>query len=221
MNTLKRLARSLSRWPLLMFASVLFMSPLQAQQSDENEADDEYIEEIIITGSRIPRAGFDTLMPAIVLDSEFIQERGFTDIASALNEIPAFGVPGNSTQGTQDSFSVGQNFVNFFGLGSQRTLTLVNGRRFVSSNSPSLFVGANAGLQVDLNVIPTSLIDRVETIAVGGAPIYGADAIAGTVNVIMKTDYEGFDVKTSYGASAEGDLEETEFAFTWSANSSG
>ncbi len=170
MNTLQRRVRSLTGWLLLLFASVLFMSPLQARQSAD-AADEEYIEEIITTGSRIPRAGFDTLMPAIVLDSEFIQERGFTDIASALNEIPAFGVPGNSTQRNQSSFSVGQNFVNFFGLGSQRTLTLVNGRRFVSSNSPSLFVGANAGLQVDLNVIPASLIDRVETIAVGGAPI--------------------------------------------------
>lgn len=210
MNTQKLLA---------LLASIILASPLQAQQPDTNREGVEEIEEIIITGSRIPRAGFDTLMPAIVVDAEFIKERGFTDIATALNEIPAFGVPGNSTEGGQSSESVGQNFVNFFGLGSQRTLTLVNGRRFVSSNSPSLFVGANAGLQVDLNVIPASLIERVETIAVGGAPIYGADAIAGTVNVIMKRDFEGFEFKTSYGISSESDMDETEFALTWGANS--
>lgn len=215
MTTSKRELRTLRRW-LLMAASALFLSPVQAQESDDMESE---LEEITVTGSRIPRAGFDTLMPAIVVDAQFVEDRGFTDIASALNEIPSFGVPGNSTEGTQGQFSVGQNFVNFFGLGSQRTLTLVNGRRFVSSNSPALSVNANPGLQVDLNVIPASLIDRVETIAVGGAPIYGADAIAGTVNVIMKQDFEGFDINTSYGASAEGDMNETEFGFAWGANS--
>ena len=216
MNIGKRRLRSTKAWPLLL-ACPFFISPAQAQES-ASEVDEELIEEIITTGSRIPRAGFDTLMPAIVVDSQFIEDRGFTDIASALNEVPAFGVPGNSTQRNQNSFSVGQNFVNFFGLGSQRTLTLVNGRRFVSSNSPSLFVNANAGLQVDLNMIPASLIDRVETIAVGGAPIYGADAIAGTVNVIMKRDFEGFDIKTSYGVSSEGDMDETEIGVAWGAN---
>jgi iron complex outermembrane receptor protein len=220
MNIVKRSVRSITAWSLLSVCA-LSVSPLQAQQSDANEVDDEVtVEEIIVTGSRIPRAGFDTLMPAIVVDSQFIEDRGFTDIASVLNEIPAFGVPGNSTEGGQNTFSVGQNFVNFFGLGSQRTLTLVNGRRFVSSNSPSLFVNANAGLQVDLNMIPASLIDRVETIAVGGAPIYGADAIAGTVNVIMKKDFEGFDIKTSYGISGESDLQETEIGVVWGANTS-
>ena len=217
MNTCMRSVRLITAWSSL-FACALSISSVQAQQSDTGDSDE--IEEITVTGSRIPRAGFDTMMPAIVVDAQFIQDRGFTDIASALNEVPAFGVPGNSTEGGQSSQSVGQNFVNFFGLGSQRTLTLVNGRRFVSSNSPSLFVGANAGLQVDLNMIPASLIERVETIAIGGAPIYGADAIAGTVNVIMKRDFEGFDIKTSYGASSEGDLEETEFALAWGANSS-
>ena len=202
----------------LLSACTLSIAPVWAQDSDD-DVDEAMIEEVVVTGSRIPRAGFDTLMPAIVVDSQFIEDRGFTDVASALNEIPAFGVPGNSTEGGQSSQSVGQNFVNFFGIGSQRTLTLVNGRRFVSSNSPSLFVGANAGLQVDLNVIPASLIERVETIAIGGAPIYGADAIAGTVNIIMKDDFEGFDISTSYGISSESDMEETEFAIAWGANS--
>ena len=202
----------------LLSACTLSIAPVWAQDSD-SDVDEAMIEEVVVTGSRIPRAGFDTLMPAIVVDSQFIEDRGFTDIASALNEIPAFGVPGNSTEGGQSSQSVGQNFVNFFGIGSQRTLTLVNGRRFVSSNSPSLFVGANAGLQVDMNVIPASLIERVETIAIGGAPIYGADAIAGTVNIIMKDDFEGFDIKTSYGISSQSDMEETEFALAWGANS--
>ena len=198
---------------LLAATPFLFTPPAEAQSQD-----DEVLDEIVITGSRIPRAGFDTLMPAIVIDSQFLDDRGFTDVATALNELPSFGLPGNSTQGTQSAFSVGQNFVNLYGLGSQRTLTLVNGRRFVSGNSPSLFVGANAGSQVDLNMIPTVLVDRIETISIGGAPIYGADAIAGTVNVIMKQDFEGFDIRTSYGVSQEDEMEETVFSVAWGAN---
>jgi iron complex outermembrane receptor protein len=218
MNNWKRSVRQITAWSLLSACSLSIL-PALAQSQGVDGVDEDIIEEVIVTGSRIPRTGFDTLQPAIVLDSEFIEAGGFTDIATALNQIPAFGVPGTSTQGDQSSQGVGQEFVNFFGLGSQRTLTLVNGHRFVSSNTPALGSSANAGLQVDLNVIPASLIDRVETIAIGGAPIYGADAIAGTVNIIMKDDFEGFDIKTSYGVSSESDMEETEFSVAWGANS--
>ena len=209
---------------LLAFAVPLGTSSALAQQSADTGS--ESIEEIVITGSRIPRAGFDTLMPAIVVDGEFLAERSFTDIGSALNELPAFGAAGNNIQNgsnEQSAQSVGQVFVDFFGLGSQRTLTLVNGRRFVSSNTPATsstaLVTTTSGLQVDMNNIPITLIDRVETIAVGGAPIYGADAIAGTVNVIMKQDFEGFDIRSNYGISAEDEMEETTFSVAWGVNS--
>lgn len=160
---------------------------------------------IIVTGSRIARTGFDTVQPALVLSSEQIDTRGYTNIGQALSELPAFGVPGNNPVGTQSSFGAGQTFVNFFGLGSQRTLTLVNGRRFVSSNVANLFGPTDAGSQVDLNVIPTALIDRIETVAVGGAPIYGSDAIAGTLNIILKRDFEGIEIDGQYGLSWRGD----------------
>src|SRR5205807_1909426 len=94
--------------------------------------------------------------------------------------------------------------VDLFGLGSQRTLTLVNGRRFVSSNTVSAGSGTNPGEQVDLNVIPVGLIDRVETIAIGGAPVYGSDAIAGTVNIILKKNFQGAQVDLQYGNSEHG-----------------
>lgn len=184
------------------------------------------IEEVVVTGSRIPRAGFDTLQPAIVVDGEFLNERGFTDLGSALLEVPAFGAAGNNLQNgsnEQSAYSVGQVFPDFFGLGSQRTLTLVNGRRFVSSNTPATsstaLVTTTSGLQVDLNNIPVAMIDRVETIAVGGAPIYGADAIAGTVNIITKRNFEGLDIRANYGISNESELEETTGSILWGVNS--
>lgn len=179
-------------------------------------------ESIVVTGSKLPRAGFDTVLPATVVNAEFIEDRGITNAADVLNELPSFGLPGSSTQGDQNSFSIGQSFVNFYGLGSQRTLTLVNGRRFVSSNAPTLFGNASPGLQVDLNVIPVSMIDRIETVSVGGAPIYGADAIAGTVNVILKDDFEGLQVGSSYGETLdEGDMDEQTVHMLYGVNFDG
>lgn len=162
---------------------------------------------IVVTGSRIPRPEVDSASPVQVLSSKTLEARGFQTVAQALNELPTFGVPGASPVGfSQSSFGAGQSFVNFLGLGSQRTLVLVNGRRFVSSNTGSIFgPTGNGGTQVDLNTIPTKLIDRVETVAAIGAPIYGSDAIAGTINIILKKDYEGFDIDGQYGLSSKGD----------------
>lgn len=163
--------------------------------------------EIVVTGSRIARRGIETASPIEVIDSKQLDARGYQTVAQALNELPTFGVPGASPVGfNQSGFGAGQSFVDFLGLGSQRTLTLVNGRRFVSSNTSSIFGPTGAGgSQVDLNVIPTKLIDRVETVAAIGAPIYGSDAIAGTINIILKKNYQGLDIDAQAGISQRGD----------------
>ena len=171
----------------------------------DTAAGDPAADEIVVTGSRIARPEFDTIQPTQVLGSVQIENRGYTNIGQALNELPAFGPPGNSTVGAQSSFGPAQTFVDFFGLGSQRTLVLVNSRRFVSSNTASIFGPVNPGGQVDLNNIPTTLVERIETVAVGGAPIYGSDAIAGTVNLILKRNYEGIELQGQYGLSQRGD----------------
>ena len=162
---------------------------------------------IVVTGSRIPRRQIDSASPVQVIDSKSLEARGFQTVAQALNELPTFGIPGASPVGfNQSGFGAGQSFVNFLGLGSQRTLTLVNGRRFVSSNTGSIFgPTGNGGTQVDLNTIPTKLIERVETVAAIGAPIYGSDAIAGTINIILKKNFEGIDVDAQSGISLKGD----------------
>ncbi|WP_262693044.1 TonB-dependent receptor domain-containing protein [Kordiimonas aquimaris] len=207
----KRKLRLGTACALLGAVGVAGVNPAIAQDAD---ADDELaVEEVVVTGSRIKRTGFDTVNPATVVDSEFLELRSFNNVATALNELPSFGIPGASENGGQAGQNVGQNFVNAFGLGSQRTLTLVNGRRVVSQSSVSITgTGvAGSGIQVDLNTIPTALIDRVETVYTGGAPIYGSDAIAGTVNVILKDDFEGFNVDAEYGIAGEGDAENYRF----------
>lgn len=173
-----------------------------SSEQNEVEATDSTI---IVTGSRILRPELETAAPFVAsVGREDIQERGFTNISDALNEVPGFGTPVSSA-GDQAGFSVGQNFVNLFGIGSQRTLTLVNGRRFVSSNTASNFSGANAGLQVDLNAIPVSLIERVDVLAVKGATTYGSDAVAGTVNLILRDDFEGLETTAQVGLFEKGD----------------
>jgi outer membrane receptor protein involved in Fe transport len=163
------------------------------------------LQEVIVTGSRIARAANDTLQPTVVITSQTFEARGYTNVSQALDEMPEFGVPPTSQQNQQSAFSVGQSFVDLYSLGSQRTLTLVDGRRFVSSNTASLFGAASPGTQVDFNVIPVQLIDHIETVSVGGAPQYGADAIAGTVNVILKHDYQGLDINLQPGISSRWD----------------
>ena len=111
-----------------------------------------------------------------------------------------FSVPTNSPAGAQGSFGAGQTFVNMYNLGSQRTLTLVNGNRFVTTATSSIF-GVVAGNPVDFASLPVNLVDRIETVSVGGAPIYGSDAIAGTVNVILKKNFDGLAFNAQNGIS--------------------
>jgi iron complex outermembrane recepter protein len=167
----------------------------------KGQASDEHMQEVIITGSRIARPDLDRLQPTTVVGAQAFDERGFTDVGQALSEVPGFGVQPSSSVNTQSAFGIAQSFVDLYSLGSQRTLVLINGRRFVSSNTASLGGPTNPGQQVDLNVVPTKLIDRVETVSVGGAPIYGSDAIAGTVNIIMKKNYQGVDLDAQAGVS--------------------
>jgi len=194
------LLESAALWPLLVLPAAVYAQEKTAQLA--NSAAAEHLQEVVITGSRIARPDLDRLQPTTVVAAESFDERGYTDVGQALSELPAFGVQPSSAVNTQAAFGIAQSFVDLYSLGSQRTLTLVNGRRFVSSNTAS-FGGAPAspGQQVDLNVIPTKLIDRIETISVGGAPIYGSDAIAGTVNIILRKDFQGLDVDAQAGVS--------------------
>jgi len=176
------------------------------EEFEEGDADT-----IVVTGSRIRRPDLDTVFPTTVVSTETIDKAAFTNIADALTEIPAFGggIDPNGNQGA----NIGANFVDFLDLGVQRTLTVVNGRRFVSADV------SGAGLSVDFNVIPLALVERIDTIGVGGAPIYGSDAIAGTINVILKDDFEGLEASALYGQTERGDADRRQFQIVAGANS--
>jgi outer membrane receptor protein involved in Fe transport len=162
---------------------------------------------ILVTGSRIPRPQFEGTIPGAQVTQEQIESRAFTNVLDVLNDIPLVG-PGASpfgTNGGQPS-SLGVAFVDLLDLGTNRTLTLLNGRRFVSGNQATLFVAGNVtGAQVDLNVIPTALVNRADVLTVGGAVAYGSDAVAGVVNLILRDDYEGIQFSALSGISEQGD----------------
>lgn len=173
-------------------------NPAPAEDKAEGE------ETVVVTGSRIRRPAYENLEPTLSIDSKYLENRNLTNVADALNELPGFR--GSVTPaGAQAGFGQGVNFVTAFGLGSNRTLTLVNGRRVVSSNVTTIFGNANPGTQVDLNIINPILVERLDRLSIGGAPIYGSDAIAGTINVITKTKFKGLEVRLTTGVSEFGD----------------
>ena len=164
------------------------------------------VAELVVTGSRIPVANLTSVQPVTTLSGVDIRQRGITNVADAINQIPLLGA-GITPNGAQDSFGVGVNYIDMFNLGSQHTLTLVSGYRYVTDNATSIF-GNNGGTQVDLNDIPTMFLDRIETIPATGAAVYGTDAIAGVANIIMKRKYVGEEISVQGGWSTYGDAPE-------------
>lgn len=171
-----------------------------AQEATTDTEAEEVVEKIQVTGSRISRVDLEATQPISYIDDSYIKDRGMTNAITAVLDLPGViagvtpEIGGNTGANSQ---ALGQNTISLYGLGSQRTLTLINGSRFISSNSPVGGGGAPGG-QVDVNNIPVSLIDRVEVMKVGGAPVYGADAVAGVVNYILKKDYEGAEFSYDY-----------------------
>ena len=150
-------------------------------------------EEIIVTGSRIADRDYDAISPIATVSSDVIQATGRTNIEQVLNTLPQV-VPGLSA--TSNNPSDGTDTVDLRGLGPARTLVLINGKRV----NPS----TNEGV-VDLNNIPTRLVERVEVVTGGASAVYGSDALAGVVNFILKDDFEGIELGYQTGISSESD----------------
>ena len=164
-----------------------------APASDDAEAIDEAI---IVTGSRLARSTFDTPTPVTVLGAESLKQLGATNIGASISQLPAMRASTSpATQGF-GSFNVGANIINLRGIGVTRNLVLVDGRRF----APSTREGS-----VDLNLVPSNLVSRIEVVTGGASAAYGSDAIAGAVNVILDKRFEGIKGQVDYGISEEGD----------------
>ncbi len=189
-------------------APVLFIAP-GALAQDQGQAD--ALEEIVVTGSRIARdPNVGANVPIQSISSEDIQLAGNVDLGDILNDIPSllgsntssnsvFGVFGTGSGETAGAAEIGETILQLRGLGVERTLVLVNGRRHVA--------GVGGSQAVDIGSIPQQLIERVEVLTGGASAIYGADAVTGVVNFIMKDDFEGLNINVMGGISGDGDAE--------------
>lgn len=191
------LPTSASTLSLLLAAGLVLPTAAQSAETGEEEAEEFVLEEVIVTGSRIRRTELsDAPAPMAIVDSEEIADRQFVNLIDAISEIQVGEVLTN--KGANDLYGDNFAFVDLLSLGSQRTLTLINGRRVVPSNMGTVFVPGNAsGAQVDLSIINPMAVERVEVVSGTGGAVYGADAVAGVVNIITRQDFEGFNVDAS------------------------
>ncbi|USU04402.1 TonB-dependent receptor [Sphingomonadaceae bacterium OTU29LAMAA1] len=160
---------------------------------------------IVVTGSRIRRAGLDNAAPVAEITTQTITDRGFITAADALNNLPSNAPVLNQADGSGNASGPGYQAPNLFNLGPGRTLTLFNGRRMVTTGSGIGSADGVGNAFVDANIIPLGLLDRVEVYQGGGAAVYGSDAIAGVVNYIVKKDFSGLELDAQNGISSRGD----------------
>ncbi|HWJ68804.1 MAG TPA: TonB-dependent receptor [Sphingobium sp.] len=190
-------------------AAVLALSavPAGAQSDVGVAADVGESAEIVVTGSRLSTFGYSAPTPVTVVGREDLQREGVTNVADLLNTLPAFRP--QSTPATTAIFiaNAGANLVDLRGLGAQRTLVLVDGRRFVASTVAG--GGFAPSGTVDLNMIPSALIKRTEVVTGGASAAYGSDAVAGVVNLLLDTSFTGVRGSVQNGISEAGDATET------------
>nr|WP_274600080.1 TonB-dependent receptor [Rhodothalassium salexigens] len=188
-----------------MTASAAAQSPDQAGAQEVDE-----VEEIVVTGSRIARSTATTPTPVTSVDAEQLALNADNRLADTLNQLPALGATRTPASTNFAPQQAGTNFLDLRRLGIDRTLVLVNGRRHVGSDPGSA--------AVDTNTIPTALVERVEVITGGASAVYGADAVSGVVNIILKDDFEGLKFDGQLGISDEGDGESQKISVTAGTN---
>ncbi|MBY6224534.1 TonB-dependent receptor plug domain-containing protein [Ferrimonas balearica] len=160
------------------------------------EIDQDSIEKIAVTGSRIARPEFTQPAPIVSIGADEIAKFGNVDLGQILAELPSVGATDTLIGNNNSNANAGLSSADLRRLGGNRTLVLVNGKRHVA--------GAPGSSQVDLTTIPSALIERVEIVTGGASAIYGSDAVSGVINVILKENYEGFELDISGGDSTEG-----------------
>lgn len=183
MRTQKIRNRLLSTTMIGGFAALAFAAPAMAQDAPSQDLDD-----VIVTGSRIPQTNLVTTSPVTQVTGEDIDVAGVTRVEDLISQLPQAFAAQNSTVSNGSS---GTATVSLRNLGSSRTLVLIDGRR--------MGYGSPNDDAADLNQIPEQLVERVEVLTGGASAVYGSDAVAGVVNFIMKKDFEGLQIDAQYG----------------------
>ncbi len=188
------------------------LHPAFAQDADEDdELLDEETEEVIVTGSRIRRSEFTSASPIQVISGQISREAGLFDTAEMLQS--SAQAAGLQIDNTFNSFVLdngpGAATIGFRGIGSERTLVLINGRRMVPAGA------GGAPTSTDLNLIPSILIDRIENLFDGASTVYGSDAIAGVSNVILKRDIEGLQLTGNLAQTEHGGADTYQVGALW------
>lgn len=199
-NAFNRTLRSTASWTVSLPVALLFATGAQAQTVTNDPADPPSRQagagnsgtegEIIVTGSRITRMGFDQPTPTTVIGDVELRQGARPNIQQVLNDLPQVRAT-TTPQVSNGNTSTGTAPVDLRGLGTARTLTLINGRRFVGENN--------------LNFIPASLVQRMEVVTGGASAAWGSGAVAGVVNILLNTDFTGVSVSGQSGISSRGD----------------
>ena len=166
-----------------------------ASQAQGGQGTSKQLEAITVTGSRIKSADVETAQPVYTITHDDIQKQGFTNVGDILSHISAVGAPSSYSKSavlTSNTYA-GGSYIELRGLSPQRTLVLVDGRRW----------GTNTDGYTDLDTIPSSVIERIEVLKDGASAIYGSDAIAGVVNIITRTNYKGVEFNAYAGQFGE------------------
>ncbi|MFT6086722.1 MAG: iron complex outermembrane receptor protein [Glaciecola sp.] len=191
--------------------AVTYSLGANTQESADEAANETVIEKIQVTGSRIARdPNLAAPSPIQSISAQEIQVSGEFSITDVINDIPALFSSTTAESSIDSGFADGANILNLRGLGSSRTLTIVNGRRHVGG------VGGSAA--VDVGSIPMALIESVDVLTGGASAVYGADAVTGVVNFNLRDDFEGFKVDIQTGRSGENDAEQLSISSVWGTN---
>lgn len=192
----------------LLVTSGASMLAIAAPSFAEEEGDN--VERIQVTGSRIIREGAIAPSPVTIISGESLIKTGAINIGEALNELPALANTFSLANSGSNIGTAGLNLLDLRGMGAERTLVLVDGKRHVASDPGTA--------SIDVNTIPTEWVDSVEIITGGASAIYGADAVTGVVNFRMKKQIEGFNVSATAGVADDSDYNNQRFSFSYGSN---
>lgn len=196
--------------PLLL--RVMIASLLATTTSQAQEAGQPVLEEVLVTGSYLRGSPVDGPSPVQIIDRAAIEYQGAAQIWDVIKNLEANSGSISNLGSGENSQTEGVANINLRNLGENSTLTLINGKRQVAAATTT----RSGGEMVDLNTIPMVMLDRVEVLTDGGSALYGSDAVAGTVNLIMRTEFEGFEL---YGdvqnVAAAGSLYDTTLSAIW------